>query len=453
MKNIDRIRKYIVSRREQGILMPGDKLPSYKAMMEMFDISYLTVSSIINKLAEEGLVETRRGQGSYIAGSGRLKVLINIHPTTISFADMRKLLNKYLVNASLHLDFDIQAVEDLGNRQNQRRCMHDYKAALSVYSAFLKEDNLPPAQLTQFPDYENVIRGLTTVEGLNYEDCLPYTFTTHQIGVNRRLLERTGFRLSDLTGDFEWWNEFTAKCRSLGIEPASMDYRESESFLFQDFLPVLLMLCPFCGETYEGDAPLFHTPGGFRFLEILRDTVLIRDRVNDPRSFFHNGAVLNFKVGSWLTAQNGLPERPDKRVDSLEYLPYRDRTGARFHLLSESVLKAYLRHDIAAEERNRVWNLMKIMVSREFQTEFCSLTGQISANRDILPTEHFWNRHNENGEFFPQKGELKIFEKQIFTEWQRVMLSMLLEDHKFFHLDAQTILERMDLKKRHFRLS
>ena len=92
MKNIDRIRKYIVTRREQGILMPGDKLPSYKAMMEMFDISYLTVSSIINKLAEEGLVETRRGQGSYIAGSGRLKVLINIHPTTISFADMRKLV-------------------------------------------------------------------------------------------------------------------------------------------------------------------------------------------------------------------------------------------------------------------------------------------------------------------------------------------------------------------------
>ena len=44
-------------------------------MMEMFGISYLTVSSIINKLAEEGLVETRRGQGSYIAGSGSLKVL------------------------------------------------------------------------------------------------------------------------------------------------------------------------------------------------------------------------------------------------------------------------------------------------------------------------------------------------------------------------------------------
>ena len=121
MKNIDRIRNYIVSRREQGELMPGDRLPSYKSMMEMFGISYLTVSSIINKLAEEGLVETRRGQGSYIAGSGSLRVLVNIHPTTISFADMRKLLNKYLVNASLHLDFDIQAVEDLGNRQTQRR--------------------------------------------------------------------------------------------------------------------------------------------------------------------------------------------------------------------------------------------------------------------------------------------------------------------------------------------
>ena len=126
--------------------------------------------------------------------------------------------------------------------------------------------------------------------------------------------------------------------------------------------------------------------------------------------------------------------------------------GTRFHLLSESVLKAYLRHDIAAEERNRVWDLMKIMVSREFQTEFCSITGQISANRDILPTEHFWNRRNQNSGFFPEKGERKIFEKQIFTEWQRVMLSMLLEDHKFFHLDAGAILERMDVKKKHFRL-
>jgi len=452
MTNTDKIRNWILERKEAEEIRPGDKLPCYKEFMEMFGISYLTASNTLNRLAREGIVECKRGSGTYLAGASNLKVLLNMHATTIPFDTMRKLLNKHLANADLHLEIECAPEEEINNPLRRDEVARTCKAAISIHPIARVEQELPAAALTQMPDYEAVMADLVRVDDTSYEYALPFTFCSHQLGVNRELLARTGLRVEELTPGFGWWNDFAARCRKHRLLPASFEYVETSSLFFQSFLPLLYSLVPYDKRKYEGDEPLFQTPVGHLLLDVIRDSQPITDIFNDPRSFFHNGAVLHPQLGSWITVQNGRLERPDKEVSDLVIVPYRTPDGRKLHFLDPDCLKAYLRHDVTIDERNRVWELMKIMVSREFQIDYCGLSGLISANRGLLPTEYYWNRTNEWADFFPGPDACVAYGRTRFTPAQRAMLSVLLENFKFFGAPAEETLYRMDRKKRFYRI-
>lgn len=452
MTNTDKIRNWIQEQKDAELLRPGDKLPGYKQFTEMFGISYLTVANTLNRLAREGMVECRRGSGTYLAGANRLKVLLNLHATTISFETMRKLLGKHLANADLHLEIECAPEEELNNPLRRDEVSRTYKAAVTIHQLARIDQELPAAALTQMPDYEQVMAGLVQVDDASYEYALPFTFISYQLGVNRELLARTGFRIEDLKPGFGWWRDFAARCRECGLLPASFDYIEASPLFFSRFLQLLYSLAPYDKCKYEGDEPLFHTPVGHLLLEIVRDSEPITDIFNDPRSFFHNGAVLHPQLGSWITMQNGRPERPDKEVRDLAIVPYRTADGAKLHFLEPDCLKAYLRHDVTIDERNRVWELMKIMVSREFQLDYCGLSGLISANRELRPTDYYWSRTNEWADFFPEPESTVVYGRSCFPSNQRAMLSVLLENYKFYGASPEETLFRMDRKKRFYRV-
>lgn len=451
MTNLERVRKYITGEKKRGNFRSGDKLPSYNEFTEMFQISYQTVSSIFSKLSKEGLVETRKGSGSYLAGGNSLKVLVNIQPTTISVANMRKLLNRHLANANLHLDFEIHPVQKLANPVMRSKAANEFKAALSIHPVCVDDEQLPSALLSQFADYEKVLGELNVIDGVNYDCALPFTQNSYLIGVNAMLLEKIGWKLEELTPDFKWWDKFVRRCRKCDILPASADYVRVGALLFQEFQNLLLALQPYGEAKYKGDSPLFRTGEGKRYLKIIRDTEMITETLADPRSFYRNGAVFCWRCGSWLTVQNHAPGRPDKAVDGLAFLPYRDGNGNKFTVFDQDCLKAYLRHDILPDERFRIWELMKIMVSREFQMDYCSISGTISAAKDILPTEYYWNRHNEHADFFPDKKGDVLYPRLFFSMKQVAMLSLLLENWRFYHASEEETLDRMDLKKKFYR--
>ena len=103
------------------------------------------------------------------------------------------------------------------------------------------------------------------------------------------------------------------------------------------------------------------------------------------------------------------------------------------------------------DERLRIWELMKIMVSRDFQLDYCSLTGMISAANDILPEEYLWNRDNRYAAFFPgNKGEV-FYPRLFFPMRQMAMFSILLENWKIYHASEEETLERLELKKHFYR--
>ena len=51
---------------DDGTLKPGEKLPSENELCERFGLSRQTVRHAISKLAEDGLLESRRGSGTYL---------------------------------------------------------------------------------------------------------------------------------------------------------------------------------------------------------------------------------------------------------------------------------------------------------------------------------------------------------------------------------------------------
>ena len=49
-----------------GRLRPGSRLPSERALAEEFGVSRATIVSALHLLRGEGLIETRRGAGSWV---------------------------------------------------------------------------------------------------------------------------------------------------------------------------------------------------------------------------------------------------------------------------------------------------------------------------------------------------------------------------------------------------
>jgi len=55
-----------------GHLVTGDKLPSQRELAEQLVISHLTVKKAYDELEREGVIETRRGRGTFVAETAGL---------------------------------------------------------------------------------------------------------------------------------------------------------------------------------------------------------------------------------------------------------------------------------------------------------------------------------------------------------------------------------------------
>ena len=63
---VDQVRRQIAG----GVIVPGQELPSVRAMAQQHTINPMTVSKAYSLLEAEGLLERRRGMGMVVAGQG-----------------------------------------------------------------------------------------------------------------------------------------------------------------------------------------------------------------------------------------------------------------------------------------------------------------------------------------------------------------------------------------------
>lgn len=447
MRVLERLKRYIEDEIAAGNLHPGDRLPSLRSLTEILGGSYVTMRSAMEKLRNEHVVEVNN-TGTYLSGTNKIKVRLNIIGSDLSIDSMRRLLNKHLANTELYLELDIHENGEIKTLELLKEIRNNYSATLTIDSTLhSSDDHLPAASLKEFPDYEQHLSELKTPEGRNFEFSLPFINGTAVMAVNRKLMEKIGFDYRKITSDFEWWEEYVEKCRRSSLPPSILHWDRKHLFLLTSFFRLLLSLCSYSPEKYFGTEPLFRTAEGRRFLKILSDIQFVESPLPASTGFFRNETPFLFQIGSWISIQNNNPAYPGVGVDSLEVIPYRTGSGKGLYLQNCSILEAWFRETLVAEERKRVWKLMKIMTSRDFQLDYCRETGQTSSLRDIYPTEYYWNRDGRWGAFFPNENDEILWQHQLFNRNITGILSTLLEMYVFDHADTDAILTQLDLKK------
>ncbi len=69
------LKERVVAMMLDGMLKPGDPLPSVRQVAAEYQLNPITVSRAYQELADESLVEKRRGLGMYVTEGARQKLL------------------------------------------------------------------------------------------------------------------------------------------------------------------------------------------------------------------------------------------------------------------------------------------------------------------------------------------------------------------------------------------
>ena len=110
----------------QGTMLPGDRLPPERVLAENFSVARGTVRNAIQQLESEGLVETRAGSGSYVAGKVKKSAteLIN-DATPLELIDARFALEPHMCRLAVlnAKSSDFSRLDDLLSRMDE--CVDD----------------------------------------------------------------------------------------------------------------------------------------------------------------------------------------------------------------------------------------------------------------------------------------------------------------------------------------
>lgn len=71
------LKERVIAMMLDGLLKPGDALPSVRQVAAEYQLNPITVSRAYQELADESLVEKRRGLGMYVTEEAAKKLLVN----------------------------------------------------------------------------------------------------------------------------------------------------------------------------------------------------------------------------------------------------------------------------------------------------------------------------------------------------------------------------------------
>lgn len=71
------LKERVIAMMLDGVLKPGDALPSVRQVAAEYQLNPITVSRAYQELADEALVEKRRGLGMYVTEEASRKLLVN----------------------------------------------------------------------------------------------------------------------------------------------------------------------------------------------------------------------------------------------------------------------------------------------------------------------------------------------------------------------------------------
>ena len=441
MKAIEKIRNYIQEEKNQGRLRPGDALPSYHRMMDLCGASYATVSSAMAKLEKEGLVDIKNGTGTFLAGARPFTVIVYCKPNVIPLETLKCIFEKNISRNNLCINVKVEKLE----KMSPLSCTPDVKASISIVPSSFYD------KLTRFSYTENEFTNPEHPNEIatNFIDCLiPFNVFSYQMAVNQIILDRIGFNAEQLHSDFSWWPGYVKRCRENKIMPAAMNWPVNTRWHFNILLPLLFSIVKNIDPAFDFGksikAPFFDSDTGRLFFKIIKDCYLHNSPV-DPKSFYRNGAGFHFQVGSWVCVQNKDSKYPNINVDGLKIIPYKHK-NRKICALQQNYLFPTFSESINTEEKKRVEKLLDVMLAREFQLEYCNLSGAISQCTDISPLDYSWNSDDRFSAFFPDKNDYIFFEGVPFQPSAISCLTMFVEEFCIYNAPMKITLKKMDRK-------
>lgn len=137
MKAYEVIVEDIKSKIVNGILTAGDKLPSIKEMMKIYNVSSITVRGSLTILSNEGYIETRERSGCYVKESKNDAFYMYFNEITNV---KETILNTKILGISHIYDFNALGAQNLNEREGNkintikiRRTFNSYLDAPVVY--------------------------------------------------------------------------------------------------------------------------------------------------------------------------------------------------------------------------------------------------------------------------------------------------------------------------------
>jgi ABC-type glycerol-3-phosphate transport system substrate-binding protein len=153
---------------------------------------------------------------------------------------------------------------------------------------------------------------------------------------------------------------------------------------------------------------------------------------------------MSFNIGSWFTIQH--ETRYGFSSKDFSIIPY-SKGNRKICNLELSGLMTFTPTDITCDEKMRIWELLKMLVSKEFQIKLASESGMISVRKDVTPEEHPWNTRSDYAAFFPSTNDIKIY-NNIYNMQVIATLSALSEQFEDYNADISQIVKNMDEKVR-----
>jgi DNA-binding transcriptional regulator YhcF (GntR family) len=435
---VDKIRSYIKHETGRGKLYPGKRLPSYSDMQDQFGFSYATVQNSMRRLQAEKFVDIVNGKGCYIATPKTLKIAFYLPETTLNFPQLQQLFDK-------HLDKSLRVEVELREWQRYEIKPPDNEThTIIIGASYNSPFSIPGLSSFEFFDgFDKLLNQLQLQNsGTDNAFYIPFYRNVSQLGINLDLLDTSGFSINDLSNDFDWWDDLNTqnKIKSAGIAPSSFYCNQQYPWWFGYFLPLFANLL--INETQSPAAiyktPLFDTPSGSKLLDIIAS-----HRSNQANNLFYsNKSIIELSAGTWLTMQN--KTREDFLVENFIIKPYKfnDR---KICLLGQNCLQTFMHHDLDNDDRNRIWEVVKMLLSKPFQLDFCNLSGMLSVRRDVAPDEYIWNNRPDFAAFIPEENDIKI-SGNIFPSHYLATIAALIEQYTFYNADKQTILRQLDKK-------
>lgn len=437
MSVTEKISAYFDRLVSENKLRPGDKLPKYAEICELFGISYTSAQRSFKKLEQEGRIKIVNGIGSFLNGGDMLEIEMYLTGTSFDFSLMESILNEISDENMLHLKFILKEryhceAEFAANPERRKIAIIEGEFDLRLPGVLL--------DYSVFPDYDRVcseFRETGTHKFYNLE--LPFFIYTHQGAINPRFLKHAGFRrrITEFSS-LDWWNEYLACCRNTGKIPAAKFWNPESLWNFYCFVfAVPVMMNARGTEKMPYATPFFNTKEGDFILEIMRNLPIANEY-----NFFSGDTGIEFNMGSWISVQHR--KKFGLKDEDFRIVPY--RFGKRKIVdFRTHFLQTFVYPHISENEKQRVWRLIKAMLSRKWQKRIMAVCGGVSVRNDMNFEDHPWAVREDFRAFIPEENDILIDESQV-PYAVIASLTTLYEQFEFYGVDKSIIQRSMDSK-------